>query len=247
MIEIDPADRTLGAAPRGSSGRIVLIAASVVTVLALAGLALFWGKLNGRDRFTDLYAALHTAPLPLSLQNRSEILPLLEQLQKERCDDKAAKSLGDALVAADAKREAARMLAGFAEGCPRVNFLMYKAADYYYGLSDYDEARKISDRLIAQWPEIAQFHYLAGHIDTGLGLTAEAVAQFQETIERTPDRHSITQSVFIDLAKAQAQLGGFCKSAATIQQWVSLDPPQRDNFASQKLIADYLVQGNCVN
>jgi aspartyl protease family protein len=247
LLEIDPADRTLGAASRKSSGRIVLIVAGMVTVLALAGIALFWGKLNGEDRFSDLYASLHTEPLPVGLQNRREILPLLERLQKERCDDKAATSLSEALIAAGEKRDAARILAGFAEQCPRFNGLMYKAADYYCGLSDYAEARKISDRLVTQWPEIPQFHYLAGQIDMGQGLAAEALGQFQDSIELTPDRHSLTQQIFLDTAKAFAQLGQYCKSASAMQQWVSLDPPQRDNFSSQKLVSDYLTQGHCTD
>ncbi len=104
MIEIDPTDRTVGAAPRRSSGRIVLIVrGGSVTILALVGIALFWGKLNGQDRFADLYASLHMEPLPVSLQNRREILPLLERLQKERCDDKAATSLSEALIGASEK------------------------------------------------------------------------------------------------------------------------------------------------
>ncbi len=68
----------------------------------------------------------------------------------------------------------------------------------------------------------------------GLGLTAEALIQFQDTIELTPDRHSLLQGVFLETAKAFAQLGQFCKSASVMQQWVSLDPPQRDNFSKPK-------------
>ena len=245
MLDIDPEDRAAFSARRKSSNRIVLIAAAVMTVLAIGAIAAFWGKLNGEDRFTDVYAALQTAPLPVRLQNQPEILPLLQRLQVEHCDDKAASSLGDALIAENEKRLAARILAAFSTECPRFNWLMYKAADYYFGLSDFAEARKISDRLVSQWPEIAQFHFLAAQIDEGLGLHTDALAEFQASIERTPDHHTLTEPVFTGLAKAHAQLGQFCAAATAIRQWVSLDPAQRDNSPSRKLIADYLAQGPC--
>lgn len=216
-----------------------------MAVLAIGAIAAFWGKLNGEDRFTDVYAALQTAPLPARVQNQPEILPLLQRLQVEQCDDKAAASLGDALIAENEKRAAARILAGFSNECPRFNWLMYKAADYYYGLSDFAEARKITDRLVSQWPEIAQFHFLAAQTDEALGLHADAIAEFRASIERTSDHRTLTQPVFTGLAKAYAQLGQFCAASDTIRQWVSLDPAQRNNVASQKLITDYLNQGQC--
>lgn len=248
---VDPNDRAPVSAEHRSSKRFGPIGIGAFLVLGLAAAILggpgLWATLNGQDRFTGLYAALHMDPLPANLQNRREILPLLEKLQKEQCDDKSASSLGDALATLNEKRTAARFLAGFAGQCPRFNLLLYKSADLYYGLSDYAEARKISDQLVEQWPEIAQFHFLAGQIELGLDLPAEAAAEFQNTIELTPDRHSITQLVFLDMAKTFARFGQACKSAAAIQQWVSLDPGQRDNFASQKLVTDYLAQGRCTN
>jgi len=253
LIQIDPDERAALSARRKSSNRIGQIAAGGVIALAIVGIVLtggpaaLWGKLNGQDRFADVYAALQTPPLPAGLQNRPEILPLLARLQTEQCDDKAAANLGDALVKLNEKRAAARVLAGFTRECTRFNWLMYKAADDYYGLSDFTEARKITDILVSRWPEIAQFHFLAGEIDQGQERYADAAAEFQSTIELTPDRHSLTQAVFLETAKAYAQLGQFCKSASSIQQWVSLDPVKRDNFASQKLVIDYLGQGRCTD
>ena len=253
MIEIDPDDRAALSAGRKSSHKIGLIAAGGLIALVIIGISFLggpitlWGKLNGQDRFADVYAALQTAPLPVSLQNRTEILPLLERLQKEHCDDKAAASLGDALATLNEKRAAARILAGFANECPRFNWLMYKAADNYYGLSDFAEARKVSDVLVSRWPEIAQFHFLAGEIAQGQDRHADAVAEFQNTIELTADRYSLTQAVFLETAKAYAQLGQFCKSAASLQQWISLDSAKRDNSSSQAQVTNYLGQGHCAD
>lgn len=251
MIDIDPDERAAYSTKRKSSNRIGLIAVAGVIVLAIVGVVFLGGpqallgKLNGADRFADVYAALHTPPLPISLQNRREILPLLERLQKERCDDKAAASLGDTLSALNEKRAAARILAGFADECPRFNWLMFKAADNYYGLSDFTEARKVSDVLVSRWPEIAQFHFIAGQIAQSQERHTDAVAEFQSTIELTPDRYSLTEAVFLETAKAYAQLGKFCKSATVIQQWISLDPLKRDTSSRQALVSDYLSQGHC--
>ena len=221
--------------------RKIVIAAGVL-LLTLGGVALF----RGGDRFADLYAALQTEPLPASLQNSPGILPLLERLQKNQCDDRVANDLAAALIAASDKRAAAGILAGVSGRCPGSDGMMYKAADYYLSLADYADARKVSDRLIASSPSDPRFRSQAGQIDMGLGLTAEAVTQFEAAIEKAGDRRALDRSVFFDLATAQAKLGQFCKAAAVLQQWVALDPPQRDDYTSQKPIADYLVQGNCV-
>lgn len=222
------------------------IITGLVTALAVAGLALFWGRITGRDRFADLYASLHTAPLPAELQERPEIAPLLERLRQDHCDGKAAADLAAALVTQDDSREAASLLAGFTETCPGFDGLTFKAADLYYSLADYPAAREVSDRLIAQWPDSAPFHYQAGQIDLALGHADEAAAEIRKAVDLSADRRALDRAVFFDLAKALAQLGKFCEAAAAIQQFVSLDPKQRDDFASQKPIAEYLLQGNCV-
>jgi aspartyl protease family protein len=48
------------------------------------------------------------------------------------------------------------------------------------------------------------------------------------------------------MAGTYAALKRFCEAAAPISLWVALDPATRDTSQTQKIIADYERQGNCV-
>ena len=45
---------------------------------------------------------------------------------------------------------------------------------------------------------------------------------------------------------AYAKLGQFCEATTPVLNWIAIDPVSRDNSRSQKIIADYERQGNCI-
>jgi aspartyl protease family protein len=49
------------------------------------------------------------------------------------------------------------------------------------------------------------------------------------------------------MAGAYAALKQFCEATAPINQWVAIDPATRDTSQTQKIVADYERQGNCVS
>ena len=59
------------------------------------------------------------------------------------------------------------------------------------------------------------------------------------------DKRGISERVFVRMASAYAALGQYCEATTPILTWVALDPTNRDNSASQKIIADYERRGNC--
>jgi aspartyl protease family protein len=251
MIEIDPSDRVTRPESSRKSTGVWFLALAAAVVGALAALVLAGVIQNPfvepppTDRFADLYKTYAMPPLDPAAERRGEITRPLLILQKERCDTTAILSLGNALKAAGYNREASQVFYGFAMACNKQNGLLYQAADILYGLSDFEGAKKITDMLVAEWPENNLFHYLSGLVAAGQGRYGTAVIEIENTIELAPSRPALLEDVFLNLAKAFAHLNAPCKSAAAVQQWIALDPATRDNVAAKKILTDYLSQGNC--
>lgn len=251
MIEIDPTDRVMpnGSARQPSSVPLLVLGAALVAAavtLVFSGIVRNpFGEAEPPDRYADVYRALNMPPLSRAAEGRGDVSRALQTLQRERCDPTAILSLGNTLKTAGYNREASQALYGFAMECNHQNGLLYQAADILYGLSDFQGASKISDMLLAEWPENGQFHYLAGQIAAGQDHYGTAVIEFETVIELAPNRPALVEDVFLNLAKAFAHLSAPCKSAAAVQQWVALDPSTRDTPPAKKIITDYLGQGNC--
>jgi clan AA aspartic protease (TIGR02281 family) len=251
MLKVDPESRiTVSARRRTRLGsRIVSIALVVVGAAAAAVGYYFFidggylHALAGHSPYSELYAALDMAPLPPGVE--AQVSSDLALLQKEHCDQPAMTRLSEELEKLDHTRDAAHALLAFGKRCGNKNGYIYQAGSLLYGLSDYKESAEIADYLVKEWPEILQFHFLKAQVLTDTGAYNKAIPEYAETIDLAPDRKTLTQEVFLGMARAYAKLGSSCKAGSVIQMWISIDPAKRDTPGAAKLLSDYLGHEHC--
>jgi clan AA aspartic protease (TIGR02281 family) len=251
MMNVDPESRiTISARRRASVGSRIVAIAVLLIGAAAAALGYYFvfddGYLRavaGRSVYSDLYASLNMAPLPARVE--AEVSGDLAVLQKEHCDQVAMTRLTDGLEKLDHTRDAAHALLAFGKQCGNKNGYIYQAGSLLYGLSDYRESAEIADYLVKEWPEILQFHFLKAQVLTDTGAYAQAIPEYADTIELAPDRKTLTEEVFLGMAKTYAKLGSSCKAGSVIQMWISIDPVKRDTPGATKLLSDYLSREHC--
>lgn len=195
--------------------------------------------------FEDVYRRLGI-DLPESVVHDPMIWRTLEVLKREPCDQKA---LGDFTILLDRagyRREVALSQYNFVKHCGEPARLLHRAIDQFLKLSDYNMALEVSDDFVRRLPTASDAHYLRGVAQYRLGDYRRAITDFANAIELFgPDRREISSVVFTRMADAYAKLGRHCEAASTMSTWVAIDSVRRDNSRGQKLVDDYLHQGDC--
>ena len=201
---------------------------------------------NPDEVFSAVYERL--GAMPAKAARDPGVWLRLEELKREPCDQK---SIGDLALALDKlgyRREAANGLYKFVMNCGAPVTALHRSIDIYLKLTDYPKAVEVADEFIRRAPSNREAHYLRGVALEGAGDYQRALTDYSDAIELFgTDKKGISSRVFLRMAGAYAALKRFCEAAAPINMWVALDPAARDNSQTQKMIADYEAQGNCVN
>lgn len=107
-------------------------------------------------------------------------------------------------------------------------------------------AVEVADEFVRRAPSNRDAHYLRATALAGAGDNQRALADYSDTIELSSDKKRLASRVFTQMADAYAALKRSCEAVTPISLWVSFDPPPRDTSQTQKIIADYERQGDCV-
>jgi clan AA aspartic protease (TIGR02281 family) len=200
---------------------------------------------NPDEVFATVYERIGT--LPVQAAREPAVWQRLEELKREPCDQK---SIGDLAVMLDKlgfRRQAADGLYRFVKDCGAPVTALHRSIDTYLRLTDYPKAIEVADEFMRRAPANREAHYLRGVALEGAGDYQRALADYSDAIELYgSDKRTISSRVFMHMAAAYAGLKRFCEAAAPINLWVALDPATRDTSQTQKIIADYERQGNCV-
>jgi clan AA aspartic protease (TIGR02281 family) len=200
---------------------------------------------NPDEVFSAVYERI--GALPLRAARDPYVWLRLEELKREPCDQK---SIGDLALALDKlgyRREAANGLYNFVRNCGAPLTALNQSINIYLKLTDYAKAVEVADEFMRRAPTNREAHYLRGVALEGVGDFQRALVDYSDAIELYgSDKKGISSRVFLHMANAYAGLKRFCEAAAPINMWVSLDPASRDTSQTQKIIADYEAQGNCV-
>ena len=161
------------------------------------------------------------------------------------------KSIGDlaqALEKLGYRREAAQSLYKFVLNCGAPLYSLHRSIEIYLKLTDYPRAVEVADEYVRRAPSSDDAHYMRGVALEGAGDYKRALADYSDAVELySADKKGISSRVFLRMAGAYAALKQFCEAAVPINQWVALDPATRDSSRTQKIIADYESQGNCIS
>jgi clan AA aspartic protease (TIGR02281 family) len=201
---------------------------------------------NPDEVFAPVYERI--GALPVQAARDPFVWLRLEELKREPCDQK---SIGDLALMLDKlgyRRQAAEGLYRFVKECGAPVTALRRAIDIYLKLTDYPKAVEVADEFVRRAPSDHDAHYLRGVALEGAGDYQRALADYSDGIELFgADKTKISSRVFLHMAGAYAALKRFCEATAPINFWVALDPAVRDTSQTQKIIADYESQGNCIS
>lgn len=201
---------------------------------------------NPDQVFEPVYARIGALP---AAAVRDRIVWLkLEELKREPCDQKSIDDLAMMLDRRGYRRQAADGLYKFVQNCGAPLTALNKATLIYLSITDYPKALEVADEYVKRAPADQGAHYLRGMALDAAGDHRRALGEYSDTIELfSGDKKMISGGIFFRMANAYAALKQFCEATAPINRWVALDPATRDNSRTQKMIADYERQGNCVS
>jgi aspartyl protease family protein len=201
---------------------------------------------NPDEVFESVYARI--GPLPVTAARDPSVWLKLEELKREPCDQKSIDELAQWLDKLGYRRQAADGLYNFVKNCGAPLTALNKAIGIYLRLTDYPKAVEAADEYVRRAPSDQNARYLRGVSLDGAGDYRRALTDYSDTIELySGDKKTISSTVFLRMANAYAALKQFCEATAPINRWVALDPATRDTSKTQKIIADYERQGNCVS
>lgn len=224
------------------AGCVVALLFAALTGIAHAG----YLDENPDEVFEGVYQRI--GALPVQAARDPFVWLRLQELKREPCDQKSIEDLAMALEKLGYRRQAAEGLYKFVLNCGAPVTALNRSANIYLKLTDYPKAVEAADEYVRRAPSDRNARYLRATALDGAGDYKRALADYSDTIELFgSDKKSISSRVFLQMAKAYAALKQFCEATAPINQWVAIDPATRDTSQTQKIIADYEQQGNCVS
>jgi clan AA aspartic protease (TIGR02281 family) len=201
---------------------------------------------NPDEVFPDVYQRLGIS-LPHKVARDPYVWILLGELKREPCDQQSINNLELTLRKLGYRREAAEGLYNFVRKCGAPTSALHRSVDTFLNLTDYPKAVEVADEFVRRDPTNYEAHYLRARALEGVRDFRRALVDYTNAVELVgSDKKRIGSRVFFGMASAYAALGQFCEAATPILTWVALDPVNRDTSRSQKIIADYEQQGNCV-
>src|SRR5579864_1699392 len=201
---------------------------------------------NPDEVFESVYERIGT--LPVQATRDPDVWLRLQELKREPCDQKSIEGLAQILDRLGYRRQAADGLYKFVLSCGAPMTALNRSVNIYLKITDYPKAVEVADEYVRRAPSDREAHYLRGVALDGAGDHKRALADYSDAIELFgADKKKISSRVFLKMASAYAALKEFCEATAPINQWVALDPATRDTSQTQKIIADYEQQGNCVS
>jgi aspartyl protease family protein len=223
--------------------RRVCAAAILCAALSDAAVAGYLDE-NPDEVFAPVYERL--GALPVQAARDPFVWLRLQELKREPCDQKSVQDLALMLDKLGYRRQAAENLYRFVWDCGAPLSALQRSADIYMKLTDYPRAVEVTDEFVRRAPSNRDAHYLRATALAGAGDHQRALADYSDTIELSADKRRLASRVFTQMAEAYAALKRYCEAVTPIGLWVSFDPVARDTGQTQKIIADYERQGDCV-
>lgn len=259
MLAADPDDRNSGRLPT----RRGLFAPIVRTLIICAALcAGIWFYIYG-DRvigyideatyaapdpaLLNVYQHFEIAPLPNVVAGRAAMAADLDMLRREHCDWNAVYKFADELQKQGYRREAAKVFIAFSNKCKPSNVALGAAVNILGDLSDFDEALKISNELIAMSPGMPDFYFQRAQIRESAKQYHDAIDDYYSVIGLTDNIAMLNSTVFEGISNSYRELGKYCEAIGPLQLWVSTNPDRNDTAVVRGIIREYENKGKCAS
>jgi aspartyl protease family protein len=164
-----------------------------------------------------VYQKYEMDPLPNVVAGRKPIAAYLDMLRREPCDWNALYNFSGELQTQGYRREAARALVAFSSKCTPSNIALQNAANILLRLSDFGEAMKVSDELIAMTPGMPDFYFLRGQIRQGAKKYGDAIDDYYSVIGLTDNVTTLNSLVFQGISDSYRALGDYCAAITPLQ------------------------------
>ena len=103
----------------------------------------------------------------------------------------------------------------------------------------------MADELVNALPANATFRYWRALAYDHTGKFSQAMLDYMNTVQLSSDPKTIFGDVFYKWSRTYAALGRYCDAISPIEMYISLDPANRRNPQTTKIISDYAEQGHC--
>jgi clan AA aspartic protease (TIGR02281 family) len=183
--------------------------------------------------------------LPMDIVGSDPVRKPLEELSRERCDQKAIATLGTELDKVGYRREAANAHVSFSETCGGHAPSLRAAAIILLRLTDYPKAAIVASDLIKLQPFSDSGYYLRGVAYDRGGFPKKAIDDYITTIELFGNKEKIGSVAYYAMARNYEKLGQFCDAILPIETWVALNPTRNDTSQTRAVIAAYTAKGKC--
>jgi clan AA aspartic protease (TIGR02281 family) len=183
--------------------------------------------------------------LPFDVIARDAVRRPLEELGRERCDQRAIVELAKGLEKVGYRRDAATAHVRFSETCSGHPPSLRTAANLLLDLSDHTAAAAVASDLIKLEPFGDNGYYLRAVAYDGAGLPKKAIDDYVTAIELFVPKDEISRVGYFSIARNYEKLGQFCDAALAVETWVALKPERNDTGQTRAMIASYTAKGGC--
>ena len=183
--------------------------------------------------------------LPMDIAASDPVRKPLEELSRERCDQKAIATLGTELDKVGYRREAANAHVSYSETCGGHAPSLRAAAIILLRLTDYPKAATVASDLIKLQPFSDSGYYLRGAAYDRGGFPKKAIDDYITSIELFGNKEKIGSVAYYAMARNYEKLGQFCDAILPIETWVALNPTRNDTSQTRAVIAAYTAKGKC--
>ena len=171
----------------------------------------------------------------------------LDELQRERCDETAITSLGEALQKLGRRREAAVAQISFSENCGGNATTVRRAVNILLQLNDHPAVVSAASELIKLEPYSDNGYYLRALGNDRGGDCKKAIDDYATAIELFGNKDRISSVAYLGMMRCYEKLGQFCDAAIPIESWVAINPARNDNTQTRTILANLNAKGDCAS
>lgn len=259
LLAADPEDRNAGRLPNRRGWFAPIVQTLIICAALCAGI---WFYIYG-DRVVGyveqatsappdpsllaVYQHFDINPLPNVVAGRTTMAADLDMLRREHCDWDAVYKFADELQKQGYRREAAKVFTAFSNKCKPSNVALSAAANILDNLSDFDEALKVSNDLIAMSPGMPDYYFERAQIRQNAKKYRDAIDDYYSVIGLTDNIAMLNSMVFDGLSGSYRNLGQYCEAIGALQLWISANPDRNDTAVVRGMIKEYQAKGKCTS
>jgi aspartyl protease family protein len=103
----------------------------------------------------------------------------------------------------------------------------------------------VADRLVKAFPARSIYRYWRANAYDEMNDFPHALSDYINAMQLAAEPQSVIGDAFYNISRMYAALGRHCDAITPIETYISLDPAERRNPQTMKIIAEYAEKGHC--